>query len=147
MRKEVHMKGCRMITLILLVVLIAWGTLSSTYGQEKPKPEQVGMTIARLVVGTGVEKGEPVGVADKFPATQEKVYCFLEAKNIPGDMEISFVWIYGQKELLKTTLPLKMGGKWRTYAHKNLRGLKGDWKVEIRNASGNLLKDIQFKVE
>jgi hypothetical protein len=134
-------------TFILLLVLIAWGTLSSAYGQEKPKPEQAGMTIARLVVGTGVEKGEPVGVAEKFPTTMEKVYCFLEAKNIPKNTEISFVWIHGQKELLKTTLSLKMGPKWRTYAHKNLRGLKGDWKVEIKDANGNLIKDVQFKVE
>ncbi|MBM4324750.1 MAG: DUF2914 domain-containing protein [Deltaproteobacteria bacterium] len=141
------MKNHKITTLILLVVLIAWGTLSFAYGQEKPKPEQVGMTIARLVAGTGVEKGEPIGVADKFPVTQEKVYCFLEAKNIPKDMDISFVWVHGQKELLKTTLPLKMGAKWRTYAHKNLRGLKGDWKVEIKDAGGNLIKDIQFKVE
>ncbi len=140
------MKNHKMITLILLMVLMTWGTLSSAYGQEKPKPEQAGITIARLVVGTGVEKGEPVGVADKFPATQEKVYCFLEAKNIPKDMDISFVWIHGQKEQLKTSLPLKMGSKWRTYADKNLRGLKGDWKVEIKDANGNLIKDVQFKV-
>ena len=141
------MKNHKIMTLILLVALIAWGALSSAYGQEKPKPEQVGIVIARLVVGTGVEKGEPVGVAEKFPATTEKVYCFLEAKNIPKDTEISFVWSYGQKELLKTTLPLKMGSKWRTYAHKNLRGLKGDWKVEIKDANGNLIKDVKFKVE
>jgi hypothetical protein len=140
------MKSHKIMTLILLVVLIVW-TLSSAYGQEKPKQEQVGMTIARLVVGTGVEKGEPVGIAEKFPATTEKVHCFLEAKNIPKDTEISFVWIHGQKELLKTTLPLKMGSKWRTYAHKNLKGLKGDWKVEIKDANGNLIKDVQFKVE
>lgn len=137
----------KIITLILLVVLIAWGTISSAYGQEKPKQEQAGIVITRLVVGTGVEKGEPVGVAEKFPATTEKVYCFLEAKNIPKDTEISFVWIHGQKELLKMTLPLKMGSKWRTYAHKNLRGLKGDWKVEIKDANGNLIKDVKFKVE
>jgi len=140
------MKSYKIMTLILLVVLIVW-TLSSAYGQEKPKQEQVGMTIARLVVGTGVEKGEPVGIAEKFPATTEKVHCFLEAKDIPKDTEISFVWIHGQKELLKTTLPLKMGSKWRTYAHKNLRGLKGDWKVEIKDANGNHIKDVQFKVE
>jgi len=40
-----------------------------------------------------------------------------------------------------------MGSKWRTYAHKNLRGLKGDWKVEIKDANGNLIKDVKFKVE
>jgi len=141
------MKNYKIMVLILIATLMVWGTLSSVYGQEKSKQEQVGMTIARLVVGTGVEKGEPVGVAEKFSATTERVYCFLEAKSIPKDMEISFVWIHGQKELLKTTLPLKMGSKWRTFAHKNLRGLKGDWRVEIRDTSGSLIKDIKFKVE
>jgi hypothetical protein len=40
-----------------------------------------------------------------------------------------------------------MGPRWRTSASKNLRGLKGDWKVEIRDPDGNLLKDIKFRVE
>jgi hypothetical protein len=71
----------------------------------------------------------------------------LEATNIARDTEISFVWSYGDKEMLKTTLPLKTGPKWRTYANKNLRGLKGDWKVEIKDAGGKVLKDVKFKVE
>jgi len=141
------MKSHKIMTLILLVVLIAWGTLSSAYGQEKPKQEQAGMVVARLVVGTGVDNREPMGVSETFPATTEKVYCFLEATNLSADTEVSFVWIYGEKEMLKTTLPVKMGPRWRTYAHKNLRGLKGDWKVEIKDANGNLIKDVQFKVE
>lgn len=141
------MKSHKIMTLILLVVLIAWGTLSSAYGQEKSKPEQAGMVVARLVVGTGVDNREPMGVSETFPATTEKVYCFLEATNLSADTEVSFVWIYGEKEMLKTTLPVKMGPRWRTYAHKNLRGLKGDWKVEIKDANGNLIKDVQFKVE
>ena len=44
-------------------------------------------------------------------------------------------------------LPLRMGKRWRTWADKNLRGLKGDWKVEIVDADGNVLKEVQFKVE
>jgi hypothetical protein len=40
-----------------------------------------------------------------------------------------------------------MGKRWRTYANKNLRGLKGDWKIEIKDADGNLLKEVKFKVE
>jgi hypothetical protein len=47
----------------------------------------------------------------------------------------------------KITLPLKMGPKWRTNASKNLRELKGDWKVEIKDADGNLVQDVKFKVE
>ncbi len=100
------------------MVIVAWVIVLQAHGQEKSK-EMAGLTIARLIVGTGVEKSEPVGTAESFPASTEKVYCFMEATQIPKDIEISFVWSYGGKEMLKTTLPLKAGAKWRTYANKN----------------------------
>jgi hypothetical protein len=130
----------------ILMLMVAWMMVLQAYGQEKSK-ESAEFTIARLVVGTGVENAEPAGVAETFPSSTEQVFCFLEATNIAKDAEVSFVWFYGQKEMLKTTLPLKMGPRWRTYANKNLRGLKGDWKVEIKDPDGNVLKEVKFKVE
>ena len=125
---------------ILFVMAILVISLPAS-GQENE------FTIARLVIGTGVENREPVGVAETFPATTEKVYCFLEATEIPKDTEISFVWFLGEKEMLKTNLPLQTGPKWRTFANKNIGGMKGDWKIEVRDVKGNLVKDIKFKVE
>jgi len=129
------------ILLLALLPVTFWAMSLPAAAQDKE------FTIARLVVGTGVENKEPVGVAETFPATTEKVYCFLEATEISKDTEVSFVWSLGDKELLKTNLPLTMGPKWRTFANKNIGGMKGDWKVEIRDANGNLVKDVKFKVE
>ncbi len=140
------MKRKKMMLFLSSMVILAWIMTPQAYGQEKAK-EGTSFTIARLVVGTGVENSEPVGAAETFAASTEKVYCFLEATNIAKDTEVSFVWSYGDKEMLKTTLPLKAGPKWRTYANKNLRGLKGDWKVEIKDSEGKVLKDVKFKVE
>jgi hypothetical protein len=129
---------------IVLSVLFAMAILVISLpasGQEKE------FTIARLVVGTGVEDREPVGVAETFPATTEKVYCFLEATEISKDTEVSFVWLHGEKEMSKTNLPLQTGSRWRTFANKTVAGMKGDWKVEVRDVSGNLVKDLTFKVE
>jgi hypothetical protein len=136
----------RLFAISLLVVMTVWITFP-VFAQEKAKAEKTGLTVARLVIGTGVENREPVGVAETFPGATEKVYCFLEATNIPEDMEITVIWFHGEKEMLKTTLPLKMGSRWRTHADKNLYGLKGDWKVEVKDAKGNLIKDVKFKVE
>ena len=140
------MRRKKMVLLLISMVILAWVMTPQAYGQEKTK-EGASLTIARLVVGTGVENSEPAGAAETFPASTEKVYCFLEATNIAKDTEVSFVWSYGDKEMLKTILPLKAGPKWRTYANKNLKGLKGDWKVEIKDSEGKVLKDIKFKVE
>ncbi len=133
-----------------------WGMGLPVYAQEKAKQEaptkEMGkeaatFAVKRLVVGTGVENGEPGGVAETFPVSTEKVYCFLEASDIAKDTEVSFVWFNGDKELSKFSVPLKMGPRWRTYAYKNLRGLKGEWKVEIRDVDGKVVKDVKFKVE
>jgi len=140
------------ILVVVLVATTALGMICQVSGQEKTEQkatlkEVVGFSIVRVVVGTGVANKEPVGVAETFPASTKKVYCFLQASDIAKDTEVSLVWFHDQDEKLKTMLPLKMGKRWRTYANKNLRGLKGDWKIEIKDAGGNLLKEIKFKVE
>jgi hypothetical protein len=140
------------ILVVVLAVFTVWGMICTVSGQAKPEQkatskEPTGFTIARVVVGTGVENNEPVGVTESFPVSREKVYCFLQVNDIDKDTEVSLVWFHNQDEKLKTLLPLKMGKTWRTYANKNLRGLKGDWKIEIKDAGGNLLKEVKFKVE
>jgi len=140
------------ILIFVLAAATAWVTAPPVFAQEKAKEEAAakegpGFTVSRLVVGTGVENREPTGVAETFPASTEKVYCFLDATNIAKDTEVSFVWSLGGKEMGKISLPLKMGPKWRTRAFKSLGGLKGDWKIEIKDAAGNLVKDVKFKVE
>jgi len=140
------------VLIFVLAAVTAWGMAPPVFAQEKAKEagaakEGPGFTVARLVVGTGVENREPTGVAETFPASTEKIYCFLEATNIAKDTEASFVWSLGGIEMWKMSLPLKMGPKWRTNAFKSLRGLKGDWKIEIKDAAGNPVKDVKFKVE
>ncbi len=140
--------GIGLICLILVLLAMA----SAAFCQEKSKAAAVAketgaFAITRMAVGTGVENREPQGTAEKFPLDTEKVYCFLEAANIPKDMEITLVWFNGDKEIGKFNLPLKQGPKWRTWAFKNLRGLKGDWKVEAREPDGKVLKDVKFKIE
>jgi hypothetical protein len=138
--------------ILVLMVIAAWGIILPVCAQEKAKEEAtvketVPFAVKRLVIGTGVENGEPVGVAETFPASTEKVYCFLEATDIAKDTEVSFVWFSGEKEVSKFSVPLKEGPRWRTYAYKNLREIKGDWKVEIRDSEGNVVKDVKFRVE
>ena len=142
----------KLIAALILVSFFTVGASFSAYGQNENKkapatPETAGMTITRLVIGTSVDNREPVGIAEAFPSSTEKVICFLDAANIAGNTSVTFVWIYGGKEILKTTLPIPAGSRWRTRADKNLYGQVGDWKVEIRSAEGAVLKDVQFKVE
>src|SRR5512145_325376 len=90
----------------MLISLYAGGALFNTYGQkgseQKPAAGKAaaGMTITCLVVGTGLDNRNPLGVSDTVPASTEKVFCFLDAKNIAEDTTVTFVWILNGKESL-----------------------------------------------
>ncbi len=145
----------RKILALVAVVLLIGGFSAATWAQEKPKAEitvkekkeAAEMAVSRLLVATAVENREPKGAAETFPASTERVFCFLELTDIPKDMEVTFSWIYKDKEVNKTTLPVKAGPKWRTFAYKTVKDMKGDWKVEVKDGGGKTLKDVKFKVE
>jgi len=106
-----------------------------------------GLTIARMEIASSVENREPVGIAASFPATQEKVFCYLEFKDVPQDTTITYVWTLGQNDMGKVTQQVKKSSRWRTWANKSLGGMKGDWKVDVLDESGAVLKSATFKVE
>jgi hypothetical protein len=142
----------RLVLVWMLVAAVAVLGLSYAVAQEKAKEEAkpreaAPFKIDQLVVGTGVENLEPAGVTETFPAATEKVYCFLKAVDIGKDTEVTLVWSLGGKELRKKPLSLKQGARWRTFDWKNLNGMKGEWKIEVKDAAGSVVKDINFKVE
>ncbi len=134
------MKGLRYLTLPILILFVLSGLVIA----QETKP---GFTIERLVIAGGIENREPVNVMELVPSTTEKVYCFIEARNIQDDTNITVVWSLNGKEVNRVSLPLKKGFRWRTYAEKNLRGMKGEWKVEILDSAGTAIKSVTFKVE
>jgi len=105
-------------------------------------------TIARMELASGVEKHQPTGIATTFPAATEKVYCFLELNNVTANTSFTYVWTLGLNEMARVTqTATRTVAKYRTWSTKALGGMKGDWKVDIQDASGAVLKTAAFKVE
>lgn len=104
-------------------------------------------SVERLVIAGSIEDREPVGVVDTFSVSTEKVYCFLEARDIAADTTVSFVWYLGDTETARVELPLREGSRWRTYSSKTLYGNAGAWKVELQDESGTVLETVTFMVE
>ncbi len=105
------------------------------------------LNISRMETASSVENREPAGTAASFPANTEKVYCYLELKDVPKDTTITYVWTLGQNEMGKVSQPVKKSSRWRTWASKTIAGMKGDWKVDVLDESGVVLKSATFKVE
>jgi len=58
-----------------------------------------------MVVAESIEDREPAGIAETFSADTEKVYCFIEAKDIAADTTVSFVWYFDETEMARIDLP------------------------------------------
>ena len=105
-------------------------------------------TIARMDLATGVENRLPTGIATTFPSTTEKVYCYLELNNVSANTSFTYVWTFGLNEMARVTQTAnRTVAKYRTWSTKALGGMKGDWKVDLVDANGTVLKSAAFKVE
>ncbi len=115
--------------------------------EAKAAAPAAALTISRMEIAGSVENREPAGIAATFPATAEKVYCYVELKDVSKDSTITYVWKLGPNEMGKVTQQVKKSSRWRTWANKSLGGMKGDWKVDVLDESGAVLKSATFKVE
>ena len=133
------------IVVFAVCIITAW-MICETFAQ-KDSSQAGGFKVERMVVCTKVENREPIDIKEIFSSATEKVYLFVEIRNITEDTTVTAVWRHGDKEMLKTDLHLKKSSRWRTYANKTLYGLKGNWEVDLVSSDGKAVKTITFKVE
>jgi hypothetical protein len=140
-------KYSALIFVAALAVFMTTLPLSSSAAEGENTAGDPGFNIARLVIAGSVEDLEPVGVVNAYSSSTEKVYCFLEARDIAEDTKIFFVWYHEDKNSATVELLLRKGSRWRTYSSKKLAGRTGNWTVELQDADGNLLETVAFSVE
>ncbi len=72
---------------LALTGIIILGFMNAAYSASHDEYQEGAplFTVARLVIAGSVENREPVGIVDAFSSTTEKVYCFLEARDIAED--------------------------------------------------------------
>jgi hypothetical protein len=147
------MKKAFIICLVLSICVIAGAVFAEEQAAAPAapapaaQPAATDFTLARMEIAGSVENHEPVGIAASFPATQERVSCFLEFRDVKKPTTINVVWTLGQNEMAKVPLTVKAMSKYRTWANKTIAGLKGDWKVDVVDESGKVLKTATFKIE
>ncbi len=141
------MKKTLTVLTVLSLLLISGAAFAQQAAAPAPAAPAAGLNISRMELASSVENREPVGVAASFPATQERVYCFLEFKDVAAETSVNVVWSAGGKELSSIPLTIKAFSKYRTWAYKTIAGIKGDWKVDVVDAAGAVLKSAAFKIE
>ena len=142
------MKRSSVLVFVLFFVFAAAAAIQAeTQGTEGATETTPLFKVSQMVIAGSMENKRPVGIVNAFSASTEKVYCYVEATHITEDTNITLVWYHDSKAISRITLPLKKGLIWRTNAYKSLFGSKGDWKVELQDADGRVVKTVGFTVE
>jgi hypothetical protein len=103
--------------------------------------------IGQFVIARSIDNRVPVGIVNVISSSTEKIYCFLEARDVKEDTAVSLVWYHDDKEIASVELPIYRGSRWRTYSSKKLGDLRGNWKVDLQDVNGKVLETLGFTVE
>lgn len=136
-----------LILIMVIAILFVTVTFTRTASSEHSHDASTALRIARMSVSESINDREPIGDTKVFSSSLEKVYCFIEVRDISRDTFITFAWYYGEKSVAKVSLPVRRGMKWRTFSSKRLAGMKGDWRVEVTDNEGTILNSVKFIVE
>lgn len=106
------------------------------------------LKITELAVTTKIVRNKPIDSVHRISSASVKaLYCFTRiTASEDTDTTIKHVWYRGDEKAGEYELPVK-GERWRTYSKKEIqRGWAGDWRVEILDSDGNLLKTVKFRM-
>jgi len=125
---------------LLAATLLASASVLAQESMAKPAKVAPGLAVTDAKLGTDVQNKTIVGEATEFSLNQ-KVYLWLELTGGPAD-DITVTWKNGDKSY---ETKLKVGGPtYHTWAYKTA-AIAGAWTVSVSDASGNVLKELNFK--
>lgn len=105
------------------------------------------ISIEEIEFSTSIEDHTPVNVDTTFSADVGSVYCFTKVANVSDTTTINHVWYYNDEEKARISLQIK-SESWRTWSSKKiLPEWTGEWKVDVVDASGNVLATKRFIIQ
>jgi hypothetical protein len=102
--------------------------------------------VKRFVLARSVEGNEPRGSLDDIVPDAKgvvEVSSFSEVMGLEGKV-LEYRWLREGEQVLRIRVPVA-AERWRSHASKRIYpSMKGDWRVELRDAEGNLLANAEF---
>ena len=135
------MKTMFSITSAIVVIVSMCLLIPAVAAQASNTLEVVASAICKDVV-----EREAVDVGTSFSTEVPRLYCFTKVVGAAQPTEVVHVWSYGDEERARVSLAVN-AATWRTYSSKAIQAHEiGTWRVDVLDASGNLLETINFEV-
>ena len=128
-----------------LAIVVAGLALASLLGPQGALAQGT-LSVSESAVATNVVDRMPVGSGTSFSADVGRVYAWTRITGAEGETTIHHVWFQGDVE--RADRALQVGGSpWRTWSNKAISPeWTGDWRVEVRDSSGNVIETLSFTV-
>ena len=136
MKRILYLSG-----MIIMIVSLFLLIPSSIHAQQTGD-----LKVATAVICKNIADRQPVEPGTSFAVSVGRLYCYSKITDISNSTEIVHVWYYGDTERARITLSINPPS-WRTYSSKIIQAHEiGKWHVNILDASGNLLENVEFEV-
>jgi Protein of unknown function (DUF2914) len=104
------------------------------------------LTVTQAVIARAVVDRSPQDTGSAFPADVGQLACFTEVAGGIGGDTLRHVWFHGDTQVADVALAVN-GSPWHTWSRKTVPAdWTGPWHVEIQDASGAVLKRLDFSV-
>lgn len=116
-----------------------------------PSPESTivdaPVRVLKATVCRAVENLTPVGVGRVFPLSTGKIYVWTEIEATQVPSKIHHIYYFSGEKISDVSLEVR-SPRWRTWSFKTIdkRRYRGEWRVDIATADGNILRQLFFEV-
>ncbi len=118
----------------------------STAAPEAAPAAAPSLTVMEAVIARSVVDRVAQDTGTAFPAAVGQVVCWTRISGATAGTTVHHVWFFGDTQVGDVELTLG-GSPWRTWSRKTVPAeATGAWHVEIRDASGAVLRRVDFTV-
>jgi hypothetical protein len=134
-----------------LAIILTPGVLlaeeeNGSAGLAASPPSTGDLQLSEAVMCETLEAFKPLNPSAVFSVGTGSVMCFTAFDHVPERTSIFHDWIRRDKLVFRKKLVLKTP-RWSSVSSIQLREAdKGPWRVEIRDADGNLLRILRFSI-
>ena len=133
------------ITLALVAALAASAQAQDTAVATPPPAPS--LTVEAVLTRMVLDRVPQDTVASiPVPAGTDSVFLWTRVTGADPGTVIHHVWYHGETQVADVELTVG-GSPWRTWSKKTIPAdFTGAWRVEVKDAAGNVLQTVQFTV-
>lgn len=105
------------------------------------------LKVLESAITTAVVERRPVDVVEAIPAFGGDLFCFTRIAGAEEETFVEHRWYRGEELVSTSQLPVK-SSYWRTYSLKTVAPeMAGEWRVDVVDSEGVVLKSLKFTLQ